>query len=53
MPVSPYRPRNPGHDYYCRGVYLVTLVVSGRQPLLSTFAAEICSFEGEASILRD
>lgn len=40
MPVSPYRPRNPGHDYYGRGVYLVTLVVSGRQPLLSTFAAE-------------
>ena len=40
MPVSPYRPRNPGHDYYGRGVYLVTLVVSGRQPLLSSFAAE-------------
>ena len=40
MPVSPYRPRNPGHDYYGRGVYLVTLVVSGRQPLLSTFAAD-------------
>ncbi len=39
MPVSPYRPRNPGHDYYGRGVYLVTLVVSGRQPLLSSFAA--------------
>ncbi len=30
MPVSPYCPRSPGHDYYGRGVYLVTLVVSGR-----------------------
>ena len=29
-----YRPRNPGHDYYGRGVYLVTLVISGRAPLL-------------------
>ena len=38
MAVSPYRPRNPGHDYHGRGVYLVTLVVSGRQPLLSSFA---------------
>ncbi|MBQ9474281.1 MAG: hypothetical protein IJU81_07725 [Bacteroidales bacterium] len=33
--ASSYRPRNPGHDYYGRGVYLVTLVVSGRRPLLS------------------
>ena len=23
-----YRPRNAGHDYYGRGTYLVTLVVS-------------------------
>ena len=29
-----YRPRNPGHDYYGRGVYLVTLVISGRAHLL-------------------
>lgn len=29
-----YRPRNPGHDYYGRGIYLVTLVVKGREALL-------------------
>jgi hypothetical protein len=33
MNDSTYRPRNPGHDYYGRGVYLVTLVISGREPL--------------------
>ncbi len=32
---STYRPRNPGHDYYGRGTYLITLVVSGRAHLLS------------------
>ena len=32
---SSYRPRNPGHDYYGVGTYHITLVVSGRQPLLS------------------
>lgn len=31
----PYRPHNPGHDYYESGAYLVTLVVSGREPRLS------------------
>lgn len=35
MELSSYRPRNAGHDYFGRGTYLVTLVVSGRQPLLS------------------
>ena len=35
MEVSSYRPRNPGHDYFGRGTYLITLVVSGREPLLS------------------
>ncbi len=29
-----YRPRNAGHDYYDRGVYLITLVIGGRAPLL-------------------
>lgn len=29
--TSAYRSRNPGHDYYGRGTYLVTLVVSGRE----------------------
>ena len=28
-----YRPRNPGHDYYGRGTYLVTVVVKGREQL--------------------
>ena len=34
MTSASYRPRYPGHDYYGRGVYLVTLVISGRVPLL-------------------
>ncbi|MBR1549756.1 MAG: hypothetical protein IJ634_03880 [Bacteroidales bacterium] len=41
MAVTPYRPRNPGHDYYGRGVYLITLVVSGRDPLLAGFTTEL------------
>ena len=36
-----YRPRNAGHDYYGRGTYLVTLVVSGRERLLSRFATDL------------
>lgn len=31
---KPYRPHNPGHDYYAPGIYLVTLVVRGREALL-------------------
>ena len=38
---SAYRPRNPGHDYYGRGTYLITLVVSGRAHLLSHFATDL------------
>lgn len=34
MNPSPYRPRTKGHDYYDRGVYLITLVVRERQRLL-------------------
>ena len=26
-----YRPRNPGHDYYAPGIYLITLVVRNRR----------------------
>lgn len=37
---SAYRPRNAGHDYFGRGTYLITLVVSGREELLSHFSAE-------------
>ena len=39
MTASAYRPRNAGHDYYGRGTYLITLVVSGRERLLSHFSA--------------
>jgi len=34
MMQTSYRPRNPGHDYYGSGVYLITVVVSERAPLL-------------------
>lgn len=40
MMNSSYRPRNPGHDYYGKGVYLITLVVRGREPLLASFSSE-------------
>ena len=40
MMTTVYRPRNPGHDYYGRGTYLITLVVSGRELLLSHLSAE-------------
>ena len=39
MKESAYRPRNAGHDYYGRGTYIITLVVSGREQLLSFFSA--------------
>ncbi len=41
MEVSSYRPRNAGHDYYGRGTYLITLVVSGREHLLSEFVTDV------------
>ena len=41
MESSSYRPRNAGHDYYGRGTYLITLVVSGREHLLSHFVADL------------
>lgn len=40
MNTASYRPRNPGHDYYGKGTYLITLVVSGREPLLASFSTE-------------
>ena len=40
MEALSYRPRNAGHDYYGRGTYLITLVVSGREQLLSHFVAD-------------
>lgn len=32
---SPYRPHTPGYDYHEAGIYLVTLVVTGRERRLS------------------
>ena len=46
---STYRPRNPGHDYYGRGTYLITLVVSGRAHLLSHFVTD--SVAGSVAVL--
>ena len=40
MITSAYRPRDKGHDYYGRGTYLITLVVSGREQLLSCFSED-------------
>ena len=41
MMNAAYRPRNHGHDYHSRGIYLVTLVVSGRKPLLGTLGRDV------------
>lgn len=41
MAMTSYRPRNPGHDYYGRGVYLITLVVSQRAPLLGQLGMDV------------
>ena len=41
MMTSVYRPRNTGHDYYGRGTYLITLMVSGRELLLSYLSTEM------------
>ena len=40
MLAPSYRPRNPGHDYYGRGTYLITLVVASRSHLLAHFSTE-------------
>ena len=47
MLASSYRPRNPGHDYYGRGTYLITLVVASRAHLLAHFATDVAR-EGNA-----
>ena len=41
MIMTSYRPRNPGHDYYGRGVYLITLVVNQRAPLLGQLGKDV------------
>lgn len=41
MITTSYRPRNPGHDYYGRGTYLITVVVSQRLPLLGRLGNDV------------
>ncbi len=41
MTNTSYRPRNTGHDYYGRGTYLITLVVSDRLPLLGRLGDDV------------
>ena len=38
---SSYRPHNPGNDYYAPGIYLITLVVRGREPLLGCLNMDV------------
>ncbi len=45
MSDKSYRPRNPGHNYYGRGTYLVTLIVKGREPLLGCLNDDITNPE--------
>lgn len=45
MEATSYRPRNAGHDYFGRGTYLITLVVSGRERLLSHFASDVNAYK--------
>lgn len=39
--ISSYRPHDPGHNYYAPGIYLITLVVTERQHILSTLNMDI------------
>lgn len=39
--TTSYRPRNPGHDYYGKGIYLITLVMSHRAPLLGRLGNDV------------
>lgn len=48
-----YRPRNPGHDYYGRGIYLVTLVVGGRQALFGHLGSDAAHPEVRLSPLGE
>ena len=40
MTDASYRPRNPGHDYYGCGTYLITLVISGREALFGRLSGD-------------
>ena len=49
--TSSYRPRNPGHDYYGRGTYLITLVVRGREALFGSLGNDALHPEVQLSPL--
>jgi REP element-mobilizing transposase RayT len=53
MVPSPYRPHNPGHDYYGKGTYLITIVVTGRRQLLSSLslASSVATSGTSASLI--
>ncbi len=36
-----YRPHNSGHDYYDKGIYLITLVVENRDRLLGELNMDV------------
>lgn len=36
-----HRPHCPGHDYHNRGIYLITIVVSGREPVLGRLNMDV------------
>lgn len=48
-----YRPRNSGHDYYGKGIYLITVVVSGRTPLLGSLGDDVTHPEVRLSSLGE
>ena len=48
-----YRPRNPGHDYYGIGTYLITLVVRGREPLFGRLGSNAIHPEVQLSPLGE
>lgn len=53
MKTTSYRPRNPGHDYYGIGTYLITLVVRGRKPLFGRLGNDAAHPEMQLSPLGE
>ena len=53
MKTTSYRPRNPGHDYYGIGTYLITLVVRGREPLFGRLGNDAAHPEMQLSPLGE
>lgn len=48
-----YRPHDPGHDYYARGIYLITLVVRNRRENARMFGALNDDLQQPAVLLND